>query len=82
MLMSRNVSFIMVTDTRQGFWVRNIPARGTTVMKNKSLLDLPSRNDETFNPSRWEDAFLPRQTRLWQPERNHKLEKEKIGILR
>lgn len=53
-LTSRDVSFIMVTDTRQGLWVRHIRAREATTMKNKCRCDLPSHNDKIFNPSRWE----------------------------
>lgn len=34
MLMSRDVSFIMVTDTRKGLWVKPKQGRKTTAMKN------------------------------------------------
>lgn len=62
-LTSREVSFIMVTDTRQGLWVRHIQAREPTVMKNKCGYDLPSHNDKIFNPSRWKDS------KRWRRER-------------
>ena len=62
-LTSRDVSFIMATDRRQGLWVRNIQARETTVMKNRRRCDLPSHNDKIFYPSRWE------KPKRWKKER-------------
>lgn len=42
-------------DTRRGLQVGHIETRETTVMKNKRRCDLPSHNDNVFNPSNWEE---------------------------
>lgn len=76
-LMSRDVSSITVTDSRGGLRVRHTQARETTVMKNKCRRDLPSHNDEIFNPSGWEREeggfSSPRQRQI---QRHHELGRE------
>lgn len=94
MLTSRDVSFIMVTGTRQGLWVKHIPARGgrqlwkisvcLTFLRTMTRYSIPQGGKtQSYREGREEEeAFLPLQKRLWQPERNHKLEKEKMRNVR
>lgn len=60
-----------------GLRVRHTQARETTVMKNKCRRDLPSHNDEIFNPSGWEREeggfSSPRQRWI---QRHHELGRE------